>query len=182
MQPFFSTAPTLETDRLRLRALRQDDFDGYAEMMADPVTTLFMGGAVARGAAWRKFLFHSGHWALLGFGWWGVADKATDQFLGTVGLADFRRDMEPRWPDGMPEIGWTFLKRAQGKGFAVEACKRTLEWQDQIMRFARVGCIIDPTNVPSLKLAAKLGFIEIGPGILRDKPTTRLERRFPTSP
>jgi hypothetical protein len=32
-----------------------------------------------------------GHWALMGFGYWVIEEKATGEFVGDVGFADFKR-------------------------------------------------------------------------------------------
>ena len=47
---------TFETPRLRLRMFREDDFDSYAEMMADPEVMRYLpqGGPLPRPEAWRN--------------------------------------------------------------------------------------------------------------------------------
>jgi len=178
MKPFFSTAPTLETERLRLRAFRLDDFASFDAVFQDPEESRFLGGMIPTGESWRKFVFNTGHWALMGYGWWIVADKATDKYVGLVGFADFKRDMEPRLPDGTPEMGWAFLSRYHGKGFATESAKCAMAWHDQTLKFPCVAAVIDAGNAPSRKIAAKLGFREVGESILRGKPILRFERRL----
>ena len=39
------SAPTLETERLRLRAFRRDDLDAHAATLADPEVMRHLGGA-----------------------------------------------------------------------------------------------------------------------------------------
>jgi len=55
--------PILETERLRLRALRGSDFEDYAALYADPEVTLFLGNGEPwdRGRAWRHLAFAVGH-------------------------------------------------------------------------------------------------------------------------
>ena len=48
---------------------------------------------------------YSGHWAILGFGYWVVRDTQSGRFLGEVGFADYHREIEPSL-HGTPEIGW----------------------------------------------------------------------------
>jgi RimJ/RimL family protein N-acetyltransferase len=43
----------IETERLILRPTAREDLDGWAELMDDPEASRFIGGPVARGAAWR---------------------------------------------------------------------------------------------------------------------------------
>jgi hypothetical protein len=70
-------APILETERLTLRGHRLDDFGPYAAMWADPVVTQHIGGKpIPEEESWTRFLRQAGHWALLGFGYWVVEEKA----------------------------------------------------------------------------------------------------------
>ena len=57
----------IDTERLTLRLPQVADFDRYAELMADEDACRHIGGHLARGAAWRKFLQMPGAWALQGF-------------------------------------------------------------------------------------------------------------------
>jgi RimJ/RimL family protein N-acetyltransferase len=57
----------IETERLILRPTAREDLDGWAELMADPEASRFIGGPVARGAAWRGMMTMAGSWALNGF-------------------------------------------------------------------------------------------------------------------
>ena len=40
-------------------------------------------------------LFDHGLWSLLGFGYWAIEEKAAGGFVGELGFADFKRDIEP---------------------------------------------------------------------------------------
>src|ERR1700691_4275001 len=110
--------PVIETERLTLRAHCIADFAASAAMWADPVTTRHIGGRPqTEEETWSRLLRYVGHWALLGFGYWVVEEKATGSFVGELGFADYKRDMEPPLKD-TPEIGWIFAAQFQGKGYA----------------------------------------------------------------
>ena len=97
--------PVLETERLKLRGHRLDDFPACAAMWADPAVTRHIGGKpLSNEESWTKFLRYFGHWALLGFGYWVVEEKATGNFAGEVGFADYKRNIDP--PLNSPEMGW----------------------------------------------------------------------------
>ena len=103
---FPPSIPVLETPRLVLRGHALADFADSARMWADPQVTRFIGGRPStEEEAWARFLRYPGHWALLGYGYWVVVEKATGGFVGEVGLADFRREMTPSFA-GEPEAGW----------------------------------------------------------------------------
>ena len=148
-------APTLETERLVLRAHEEADLADCAAMWADPTVVRHIGGRpFTREEVWRKILGYAGHWALMGFGYWVVREKASGAFVGEVGFADFKRDIQPSI-EGLAEAGWVLVPRAHGKGFATEAVRAALDWH----RGASV-CLIDQGNVASLRVASKCGYAE----------------------
>jgi RimJ/RimL family protein N-acetyltransferase len=62
----------LETDRLRLRQWKEEDFAAYAEYYAHEETAKLVGGRCHREAAWRRLASLIGHWTLRGYGYWAV--------------------------------------------------------------------------------------------------------------
>jgi len=80
--------PLIDTPRLVLRGHRPDDFEIYASMWANPALTRFIGdGSIKpRAEAWTSFLRQVGHWQMMGFGNWGVEEKASARQVGTIGF------------------------------------------------------------------------------------------------
>ncbi|SRR5260370_3737586 len=110
--------PVIETDRLRLRGHRPEDFAHCAAMWADPVVTRYIGGKpLSEEDAWARTLRSVGHWAWLRFGYWIVEEKATGNFAGEMGFSDWNREIDPSLK-GVPELGWVFTTRLHGKGYA----------------------------------------------------------------
>lgn len=143
--------PTLETERLRLRALTVDDFDEYARFMADPDVMRYLSGEpLSRAEAWRHMAGVLGHWVLRGYGVWGVERKADGAFMGRVGLIN---------PEGWPalEVGWTLGKDYWGQGYASEAGQAALNYGFTTQNVDRMISLIDPRNVASQKVATRLG-------------------------
>ena len=67
-------------------------------MWGDPAVARFIGGKpFTREEVWARILRYVGHWTLMGFGFWAIEEKATGDFIGEVGLADFQRDLDPPW-------------------------------------------------------------------------------------
>lgn len=147
----------LVTDRLVLDLHAVADFAALAQMWADPETVRFLGGKVSsRQDSWMRLLRYRGLWALLGYGYWAVHEKASGRFVGELGFADFHRPTDPSF-EGVPEAGWVLAPWARGQGFANEALCAGLDWLDGA-GFARSVCIIDPANAASLALARKVGY------------------------
>jgi RimJ/RimL family protein N-acetyltransferase len=168
--------PTLSTARLTLGPPEVSDFEDSAAMWSDPLVTRHVGGRTSTPEeSWQRLLRARGLWALLGYGYWGVRETATGRYVGEVGFADFHRGIEPSI-DGIPEMGWVLASWAHGRGFASEAVVAGLTWGRAQWGDAPIVCIIDPDNAPSLKLAGKMGFLEVARTTYREAPTVLLQR------
>lgn len=144
--------PELETERLRLRALRLDDLDAYARMYGDPEVMRFMENGVPldRAAAFRSMALHLGHWQLRGYGQWALEERATGAFVGRAGL----------WqPEGWPglEVGWILERGAWGNGYATEAGAAAIGYAFEVLEADAVISLIMPENVGSIRVAERLG-------------------------
>ncbi len=152
-----TTAPTLESVRVILRAARTDDLSASAAMWADPDVVRHISGTPStREQTWSRLLRYAGHWALLGFGYWIVEERSTGAFVGEVGFADYKRDIDP--PLAVPEIGWVIAPGAHGKGYATEATRAAIGWAERNLDAPALSCIITPDNAPSIRVAQKCGF------------------------
>ena len=168
--------PLLETADLRLRAPQPTDLPEFAAMHAEPAFYRFLGiQAQSEEEVWRRLLGQLGHWAMLGYGSWAIEEKATGQFIGTVGFFDFQRDLTPSLK-GTPEAGWVLAPRVHGRGYASQAVAAALAWADAHFPAGRLTCIIAPENAPSLRLAQKFGFREFARPTYHDAPIVLLER------
>ena len=150
--------PVLETERLKLRGHRLEDFECSAAMWADPGVTRYIGGKpLTEEESWARLLRYAGHWALMGFGYWAAEEKSTGNFVGEVGFADNKRDLTPSLK-GVPEIGWVLASSAHGRGYATEAVRTAVEWGDRNFQTDRTACIIAPDNLASIRVAEKCGY------------------------
>lgn len=150
-------APTLETERLVLRQLTLDDYDALAACWASPETVRYIGDGQPQNheISWGRLLRYIGHWQLLGYGYWAVCDKATGQLIGSMGIQDQKRNLTPVLE--YPEAGWTLIPTASGKGYATEGLTAVLAWADNHFS-GPLCCIIDDDNLPSIRLAERVGF------------------------
>lgn len=147
--------PVLETPRLLLRVPEERDLDGWAAFLADFETTRFLGGPKVRAEAWRGLATMVGSWQLRGCGFLSVVEKETGTWVGRVG---------PWSPEDWPgtEVGWGIAKEHQRRGFAVEAATACLDWAFENLGWDPIIHCIDPENVGSIAVAAKLGSRRIG--------------------
>jgi RimJ/RimL family protein N-acetyltransferase len=169
-------APIVETARLRLRGHRLDDFQNCARLWADPIVTRYIAGApLSVEDSWARLLRHAGHWSLLSFGYWVAEEKATSAFVGELGFADYKRDLEPPLDD-IPEAGWAFASSAHGKGYATEALQAIVSWGEGHFMSSQTACLIHPDNAPSIRVAEKCGYRESLRTSYKGKPTILFTR------
>ncbi|HYW45800.1 MAG TPA: GNAT family N-acetyltransferase [Bryobacteraceae bacterium] len=179
---FAREVPAIETERLKLRGHRMDDFSDCAAMWGDPVVTRYVGGKPFSGEeVWARMLRYVGHWSWMGFGHWAVEEKATGNFVGELGFGDFKRDIEPSF-NGVPEVGWVLVSRVHGKGYATEGVRAALAWGEERFGLAQTACIIHPENLPSIRVAEKCGFREFQRTVYKNQPTILFFRQVRSDP
>jgi len=150
MNPTFAiSVPRLHTERLTLREYRRDDFDLFADHLANPESSAYLGSA-DRQTAWRIFSSHVGFWVLQGAGWWALEDKQTGQLVGNVG-AFFREQST------VMELGWNTYRSFWGKGFANEAATAVLNYAFEVRREPKVRALITDGNESSRRVAERIG-------------------------
>ncbi len=105
-------------------------------------------------------LRYAGLWPLCGFGYWAIEERATGRYVGDVGIADFKRPMEP--PLILPDAGWVLAVDVWGRGYATEALSAVLEWNDSRDPGGGTCCVIEATNPASIGVARKCGYRPAG--------------------
>jgi RimJ/RimL family protein N-acetyltransferase len=174
-----STVPILQTERLVLRGHTLADFDESAAMWGDPLVARYIGGRPSTAEeVWARVLRYAGLWALLGYGYWVVRERASGRFVGEVGLADFHREVTPPLGDA-PEAGWVLAAWAHGQGYATEAVRAALSWADAHLAAPRTVCLIAPANGASIHVAEKCGYREWARGTYKGEESIIYERPRP---
>ncbi|WP_170298898.1 GNAT family N-acetyltransferase [Massilia eburnea] len=146
---FSISVPRLQTERLTLREYRRDDFDLFADHLANPESSAHLGPA-DRQTAWRIFSSHAGLWLLQGAGWWALEEKQTGQLVGNVG-AFFREQST------VMELGWNTYRASWGRGIASEAAAAVLNYAFDVRREPKVRAFIPPRNESSRRVAERVG-------------------------
>ena len=174
----FKSAPAIDTPRLSLRAHTVGDFADCVALWGNPDVVRHITGVPSTAeATWARLLRYAGHWSLLGYGYWAVRDRATQQFLGEVGFADHHRDVAPVLEP--PESGWVLAPQAHGRGLATEAVRAILAWADA-RGWRRTTCMIAPDNTSSLRVATKCGYEPFADTSYLGEPCLLFARERPT--
>jgi RimJ/RimL family protein N-acetyltransferase len=88
--------------------------------------------------------------------------RSSQTMVGSIAfhMASEPEPVRPLGPGGV-EFGYTIYAPFRGQGYATEACQALMAWAQQqgVMRFL---LSISPENEPSLRVAARLGFVKIG--------------------
>lgn len=147
--------PVLETERLRLRLPEERDLEGFISLMSDEVAARHIGGVMEEPMIWRQLCTIIGHWAVRGYGFFSVEEKATGDWVGRVG------PWAPHgWPQ--PEVGWSITRAYWGKGYGPEAAAATMDFAFDTLGWDSVVHMIAAENVNSQALARKLGSVDQG--------------------
>ena len=171
------SAPTLTTARLTMSPPQLSDFEDSRAMWADPLVVRHVGGrAFTEEESWMRLMRARGLWEVLGFGYWAVRETSSGRYVGEVGFADLRRDLEPSLYD-LPEMGWVLAAWSHGQGFGTEAVRAGLAWIDEALAPPVVPCIIDVENAASIALATKVGFTLKTHASFKGAPIVIMERR-----
>jgi RimJ/RimL family protein N-acetyltransferase len=179
MDVHHTEVPVLQTERLVLRPHRLADFEASVAMWTDPEVVRYIGGKPStEQQAWGRIMNYLGHWQLMGYGYWCVEERASGTLVGEFGFADFHREITPSIR-GIPELGWALSSRVHGRGYATEGLRAAMAWGDSNLPCPRTVCLIDPENLPSYKLAAKLGFTAQTRTSYSGKPIVLLSRERP---
>ncbi len=146
----------LETPRLLLRRTEARDRCGCIDLMCSDEVQRFLGGARPREDVERDVPEVPGDRP-------GVfAVEAEGALIGHV----FVNRRDPDRPGHLRaeghevEIGYLFLPGSWGKGLATEAVAAVLGWIDRVLPGEPVVLCTQAANVASVRLAAKVGFVE----------------------
>ena|ERR1044072_8552447 len=143
----------LETDRLSLRHMEPLDAPFFLELLNSPGWLENIGDRGIRtveAAAGYITDVYAASYETLGFGLYLVELKDTGERLGICGL--IKRDSLPD-----VDIGFAFLERHWGNGYAVESAAAVLEYGYRTLGIERIVAITTQTNESSAKVLEKIG-------------------------
>lgn len=146
----------IETRRTILRPLHPDDFEAMHAFNSDADSMKYVGNNLPMPAHVTRAWIESSerHHAAHGYGECAVLDRSTGQFIGWAGV--FRsRDIEQ--PDEA-ELSYGLVASHRGQGIASEIAAALVEYAFGTLKLNRILVTIDPANIPSIRVAEKLGF------------------------
>lgn len=144
----------LETHRLMLRHLEAGDLDKLFTLYRDPeIRRYFPEGTLTYEETKLELeWFHNGHPEHPELGLWATIYKATNQFIGRCGLLPWVIDHRPE-----VEVAYLLAKEYWGQGLGTEAAQGILDYGFERLHLSRLICLIDRDNLPSIRVATKIG-------------------------
>ena len=157
----------LETKRLILREMDQNDYDALYAVLADsdimdhyPYTF-----DEARVKNWIKR--SKERYEVFGFGLWAVVLKETGEMIGDCGIT-----MQNINGTIKPEIGYHIAKAHQRKGYAKEVARACRDWAFENTPFRILYSYMKATNVASAATAMANGMVKVDEFMDEENETT----------
>jgi [ribosomal protein S5]-alanine N-acetyltransferase len=143
----------IKTERLYLRHYRQEDITTLHPIFSDAKTMEYYPSPFNLEQTKKWIKKNQDRYQEDGYGLWGVCLKETDELIGDCGLVKQKIDGRTE-----VEIGYHMDKRYWSKGYATEAARGCMEYGFYTLHLNKLVSIIDPRNIPSIRVAEKIGF------------------------
>jgi ribosomal-protein-alanine N-acetyltransferase len=142
----------LLTERTRLRPFRLEDLDALWAIQRDPETMRWYPHPFAREESEAWIRRNLERYERDGYGLWAVELLEDGRFAGSCGLTI-------QQVDGVAEleVGWMFDRALWNRGLATEADRACRDRAFATMGRTRLISLVRPENVPSCRVAEKLG-------------------------
>ena len=149
----FTKIPDLKTERLVLRKITKSDLLDVYEYASDPEVSRFL--------LWRPHpdLSYTSQYLKLvlrnykkqNFFDWAIALGDSNKMIGTCGFTSF--DIQ----NNCAEIGYVLNRKYWGRGIAVEAAKKVIDFGFNALNLQRIEVNFMPSNASSRRVAEKCG-------------------------
>ena len=138
----------LRTERLVLTDVAEGDAEFVLELLNDPGWIENIGDrgvrTVEEARAYIVERFSKSLWLV-------VREAATAEPVGMCGLVKGREGLN------YPDIGYAYLARHAGRGFATEAAAVVLRHAHDVLGIERIAAVTGPDNVASQRVLEKIG-------------------------
>lgn len=142
----------IETRRLILRKMKEDDAEALLEIFSDPIAMHYFGVIFDRPRMDKWVQDNLAHEQQYGFSLLSVILRDNNEVIGDCGLETDEIDGQT-----IVGIGFDFRRSYWGKGYATEAAIAVLEYGFSNFEFDSISGWIDPENVPSQRVAERIG-------------------------
>jgi RimJ/RimL family protein N-acetyltransferase len=149
------TAAVLETPRLVLRQIGEDDLDPHMALLNTPAVMEHLGGVQPRDVIAAKHAASRASFAAEGYGFMLAEERGTGEIVAHCGLRKVAHPLAPNPEDF--EIGWLVREDRWRMGYALEAMRAVIDWGFAIIGAPHIVALTCQPNVGSWRLMEKLG-------------------------
>ena len=142
----------IETERLLLREINDDDFQALYKVLADSENMQHYPYTFDEKMVRNWIARNIERYRVFGFGLWAVCLKATGEMIGDCGLT-----MQLIQGEIKPEIGYHIRADKQRKGYAKEAAIAVRDWTFNNTPFNIIYSYMKYTNEASARTAMSYG-------------------------
>jgi len=153
---------TFVSERLLFRELLPSDQDSLFEMDSDPDVHRYLGNTPVQSIDEIKtaITMIRKQYEENGVARMAVILKGTGEFLGWAGLKLVKQEINGH--TNHYDLGYRFMKKHWGKGYATEAAKAFVDHGFNMMFLSKINAYADAGNVNSHAVLEKAGLLKMG--------------------
>jgi ribosomal-protein-alanine N-acetyltransferase len=151
---YWERLPTIDTPRLSLRWISEDDVDDFYAIYSNPEVMRYWSTPPLpnRDAASKLICGIHEDFKRRELLKWGIAVRTNDTLIGSVTL--FHLEFTHR----RAEIGYALGRAHWGQGYMQETLRAVLTYAFEVLEFHRIEADVDPRNAASIRTLERLGF------------------------
>lgn len=148
----------IETDRLLLRELRDNDLEGMFELDSNPNVHKYLGNKPIKTKAEAKKIIDNVKQQYIerGIGRFAVIEKASGEFIGWSGIrlnTEYNMNGFTKYYD----VGYRLIERFWGKGYATESGKASVDFAFNVLKLPELYATTEFGNEASHNALLKIG-------------------------
>ncbi len=152
----FSPFPNLETERLLLRRVSENDAPEIMELRGNPETMKYIPRPLVKNiddALAHVVMIDEKIIANEGINW-AITIKGNPKLIGIIGHYKIQKE------NFRAEIGYMLLPQFHNQGIISEAIHKVVNYGFEKMKLHSIEAVIDPNNLSSEKVLQKNGFVK----------------------
>jgi RimJ/RimL family protein N-acetyltransferase len=153
-------SPTIQTERLILRAWKEEDLPPFAAMNADPRVREFFPNVLTAAQSDDEARCFQRRYHQEGFCLFAAELRTESTFIGFVGMQTMNFQV-PLLRQPIVEIGWRLAFPFWGRGLATEGARAVVEHAFDVVHLQQIAAIAVPSNFRSRKIIQKIGMRHI---------------------
>ena len=148
-----SNSSSIRTKRLLLRPWREEDFEPFAELNADPRVMEYFPSTLSREESIQMAQRMQAKIEERGWGWWAVSVVGGAEFIGFIGMNTIDKT---HFAPGV-EVGWRLAYDYWGKGYATEGALACLTYGFENLQLQEIVSFAAAQNRRSIAVMKKIG-------------------------